>query len=84
MQESAVPGVGEAVCLYDGERDRIVCAYTGGPEGGELARALRAALPRYMIPNIYHRLDRMPRTANGKADRKRLEQELLHGTDRAL
>ncbi len=80
----AVPGVGEAVCLYDGERDRIVCAYTGGPEGGELARALRAALPRYMIPNIYHRLDRMPRTANGKADRKRLEQELLHGTDRAL
>ena len=80
----AVPGVREAVCLYDRARERIVCAYAGGAEPGELAKLARARLPRYMVPNLYHKLDAMPRTPNGKTDRKRLEQELLHGTAREL
>ena len=33
---------------------------------------LSLSLPRYMIPNIYMRLQALPLTANGKIDRKQL------------
>lgn len=44
------------------------------PEGGGLLRAYVAgALPKYMLPDQWHLLDKMPLTASGKIDRKMLE-----------
>ena len=42
------------------------------PEGPELQQALRERLPAYMVPASYTRLDTLPRTPNGKLDRRAL------------
>lgn len=76
---NSVPFVREAVCLYDGARDKILCIYTGEEDGQALARTARELLPRYMVPNIYHRRDAMPHTSNGKLHRVRLREEYIDG-----
>lgn len=72
-----IPRVREAVCLFHQERDKLVCCYEGEITPDELAGELRDRLPRYMTPNLYHRLEEMPRTPNGKLDRARLRREYL-------
>ena len=81
---AGLAGVGEVACLFDRDRDRIHCAYTGEIDSAGLAKAARAALARYMLPNVYHQLERMPRNPNGKTDRRRLEQELIYEADTEL
>ncbi len=76
--------VDEAVCLYEDSRDRLHCAYVGRGTPDEIARALRLLLPKYMLPNVYHSLETMPRNANGKADRPALRRRLVDGNSQAL
>ncbi len=78
---NAISGVRQAVCLFDARHDKIHCCYNGEEKENELAHAARAALPRYMVPNIYHKLGEMPYNPNGKIDRPRLRKEFLDGTD---
>ncbi|HEX5727664.1 MAG TPA: phosphopantetheine-binding protein, partial [Longimicrobiaceae bacterium] len=71
------PGVREAVVLAreDTPGDRRLVAYVVGEEtaGAEALRAhLGAALPEYMVPAVYVRLDALPLTATGKLDRRAL------------
>ena len=74
----SVKGLREAVCFYDAMRDRIVCVYAGDLDTNALARALRTALPKYMLPNVYEKLDALPHNANGKLDRAALKERFLH------
>lgn len=74
---SAFPALEEVVCFFDPEKDRIHCAYTGGEDPKALAKAARAALPRYMVPNLYHPLETMPHNPNGKIDRPRLRDAIF-------
>lgn len=74
-----VSGVAAAACLFDSGRDRIVCVYAGEPDSDALARAMRLAVPKYMLPNIYVKLDTLPYNANGKVDRVLLKERYLHG-----
>ena len=67
-----VEGVRRACCVYDAPRKRIVLYYVGEPT--DLSAALKATLPRYMLPAVCERLDTMPLTANGKLDRKGLRE----------
>ena len=46
-----------------------------------LAKAMRRAVPKYMLPNVYHRLERLPYNANGKVDRVRLKETYLDGAN---
>ncbi|HEY3570041.1 MAG TPA: amino acid adenylation domain-containing protein, partial [Thermoanaerobaculia bacterium] len=70
------PRVREAVALADPERGRLV-AYVvpaGDREGlpEELRRALRQALPEPMVPSAWVLLDALPKSPNGKIDRRAL------------
>ena len=64
-----------ALCDYDSERELIVAAYTGTAEETAVKAALKAALPKYMLPDVILRRERLPRTASGKISRKELRQE---------
>ena len=64
--------IGRACCVYDHGAKRIVLYYTGEMDANELTAFLRTYLPRYMIPALCERLERMPLTPNGKLDRKLL------------
>ena len=70
-------GVSQVCCLYDSENKRIALFYTGSPEASELSEALKQHLPRYMLPAICERLEKMPLTPNGKKDRKALAARFL-------
>ena len=72
------PRVREAVAVAreDSPGDRRLAAYYVGDGGSVEVEALRAhlaeALPEYMVPAAYVRLERLPLTPNGKVDRRAL------------
>ena len=71
---SMLRGVRMAACIYDQEKVKIVLFYVGDLSEKELTAALKARLPRYMLPNRTIRLEAMPFTANGKIDRVALKR----------
>lgn len=73
---TSLPQVEEAVCLFDRERDKILCVYSG-EESPQVARQARSLLPRYMVPNLYHWRKALPHNPNGKIDRAALREEFL-------
>jgi amino acid adenylation domain-containing protein len=65
------------VSAKDGTGKEQLVAYVVAQEGpeisaDELRRALTDRLPAYMIPAVFVFLDELPRTANGKVDRRAL------------
>lgn len=78
---SSIEGVKAAVSFFDAARDKIVCVYEGEAEADAIGRELRDWLPKYMLPNVYRRLGRLPYNANGKVDRVRLRDEYFNGQD---
>ena len=73
------PGLDEAcvVATGDGGETRltafvVAAASGGGPDDEEVRRHLAARLPAAMVPSSVRRLERLPRTANGKIDRSAL------------
>jgi amino acid adenylation domain-containing protein len=75
---NAADGVELACCYYDADAQKIIGAYTG--EAGEkpLRTALKAALPKYMLPDTLLRRESLPRTGSGKLDRLALRREVEH------
>ncbi len=75
--ESVLRGVEEVrevlVVAVDQEGDPKLAAYwVGKAERDALVGAARRALPPYMVPSSYVRLEAFPLTPNGKIDRKNL------------
>jgi acyl carrier protein len=70
-------GVKEAavVACEDGSGNKYLCAYlvlAAGVGTEELRESLRQELPEYMVPTGYVELATLPRTMNGKVDRRAL------------
>jgi amino acid adenylation domain-containing protein len=63
-----IPGVREAAVV---PRDGVLVAYVAGGQGS-FQDHLRARLPAPFIPSFFVLLDALPRTPNGKLDRKAL------------
>jgi acyl carrier protein len=69
VREAAVVARGE------GAEGRLV-AYVAGDEAedAELRAHLRERLPEYMVPGVMVRMEALPRTPNGKIDRRALPE----------
>lgn len=76
---SSLDGVSRNCCLYDFEKNKIVLFYTGTIEQIELRKKIKLLLPKYMLPNVYNRLDEMPLNLNGKIDRIVLSNYIKKG-----
>ncbi len=66
-------------CLFDKAKQKIVAVYEGDIESKELISRIKNKIPKYMIPQIYHRVDTMPTNLNGKIDRVRLQKIYIEG-----
>ncbi|HEX3730941.1 MAG TPA: amino acid adenylation domain-containing protein, partial [Opitutaceae bacterium] len=80
------PDVAEAAVLIREHpaRGKYLVAFiaprTGAaPAADGLAAWVRQALPVYMMPSAWHFLPRLPRTPNGKLDRRELPEDTLAG-----
>jgi amino acid adenylation domain-containing protein len=76
------PGMRECVVVAreDGPGERRLVAYIvaakPSPAAGELRTFLAKQLPIYMVPAVYAPVDSLPRTPNGKVDRRALPAPL--------
>lgn len=64
-------------CLYDLQTKRIIMIYQGKIEIQDLHSYLEKYLPMYMLPNDIIKISSMPHNANGKIDRKILEEKYI-------
>lgn len=55
----------EIILYYEAEKDLSVT---------ETRKVIATALPKYMIPTIYNRVEELPRNTNGKIDRLKLKE----------
>lgn len=71
-----VEGVDAAVALVlgDAANPRLTVAYEGA-EGPNFS-GLATQLPAYMVPDAYHRFDKLPINVNGKIDRRETQRIL--------
>ncbi|HVR99225.1 MAG TPA: amino acid adenylation domain-containing protein, partial [Thermoanaerobaculia bacterium] len=74
------PGVAEAAVVV--REDRLVAYVAPGPDAAELRAFLRERLPEYMVPSSWVVLERLPRTPNGKVDRRALPALLERRVER--
>lgn len=85
---TAFPGVRDAIVVDRNSPARgvhLVGYYVADEEVGlaDLRARLLESLPEFMIPAFFVRIDRIPLTANGKADRRRLPAPAVEADARA-
>ena len=71
----ALDGILRVCCIYDEPNTKILAFYVGEPKAKEIIERLTERLPRFMIPNIFRKVEAMPLTKNGKIDRRVLMEE---------
>ena len=75
---NAVGEVEKCCCIYDEVQEKIVLFYQAKKEiEKEIIRVLHNMLPKYMCPNVFCRMDKIPENSHGKMDRYRLKQEYM-------
>ena len=73
------PLVSKGCCLFDAEKEQILCFYTGTVEEKELKKALKVKLPKYMLPDVFVHAKTLPETGNGKMDRVKIKKDWENG-----
>lgn len=80
----ALPDVTEAAvaAVDDSDAERLSAYFVSSKEldGVSLRTALEASLPRYMVPDTFVRLERLPLSPNGKLNRDALPKVVRHGS----
>ena len=73
---SSLDGVTSCCCVYDNEKSNIVLFYTGNINKNSIKTVLKKMIPKYMIPQRFIKIEKMPLNNNGKTDRKILNSFL--------
>ncbi len=73
--------INASICFYDGEKDKIVCAYNGDCSEDEIIVHISKLIPKYMYPNYFIALKKMPYNANGKIDRVKIKGDYFDAKD---
>jgi amino acid adenylation domain-containing protein len=68
-------GVRRACCVHDAQSQKLTLFYEGDAAPADLAAYLRRELPRYMAPQAYRQMEKLPVTAGGKVDRTQLGKD---------
>lgn len=71
---SGIEGIHQCCCVYDNEKKRIVLFYKGETDREHMICEMKKYLPQYMLPGKIIMIEEMPMSANGKIDRKRLQE----------
>lgn len=77
MAVSSLPGIKNACCLFNQEKQKIVLFYESESlDNDTLNLELKNRLVRYMIPNVLKKMDALPLLKSGKVDRQELKKRL--------
>lgn len=67
--------INNACCIYNNEEKNIVLYYESIIEDDiRLRKDISVLLPKYMVPNKYIKVEKMPMNMNGKIDRLKLKE----------
>lgn len=79
---NTIDGVDYGCCIFD-EKNSLIYLFYQGREltAKDFALELKKTLPKYMWPNRYVHVDKLPLNKNGKVDRKLLRQEYIEKND---
>lgn len=72
---NAMDEISRACCVYNQDENKIIAFYEGEADNKSITHALMQKIPKFMIPEEFRKVDRMPVTKNGKIDRKVLMEE---------
>ena len=78
-QVLAIPGVANACVLYDHPKKAITLFYQPADDEVTVAtirQTLAQIFPKYMLPTVYHSIEKLPMNPNGKIDRNGLLRQL--------
>ena len=74
----AIPFVTSACCLFDHEQEQLCLFYQAEQRSDkEVIAALRAVLPRFMVPTRLYWFERLPENRTGKIDRAALRRDFI-------
>ncbi|MDO4619100.1 MAG: amino acid adenylation domain-containing protein [Lachnospiraceae bacterium] len=75
---NGIPFLHVACCLYDQSAEKILCIYEAEEEcKKEIVAALSKKLPKFMWPNRYIHMEKLPMNSHDKIDRQALKKEYL-------
>lgn len=70
--------ISRSCCIYDGDNEKIYMFYQAEEScEKQIIKDLQTFLPKYMCPNKYIYLDRLPLNKNGKIDRNVLRERFI-------
>lgn len=75
---AGMEGMQNAACVFDEKKNRIIMTYVSDTlDDIQIIEYLKERLPRYMIPNVMRKIDKMPLTSGGKTDRMKLREMMI-------
>ena len=76
-----VNGIHNGCVIYNQDKKEIALFYESDRDLSPtfIREHMLAHIPKYMLPTSFHRLDKIPLTANGKTDRQKLASNLKPG-----
>ncbi|MBR5376614.1 MAG: amino acid adenylation domain-containing protein [Lachnospiraceae bacterium] len=75
---SGMEGMRSAACIFDEKNNRIIMIYVSDAlDDIRIIEYLKERLPRYMIPNVLKKVEKMPLTSGGKTDRMKLREMMI-------